>query len=38
MSNNEIYAFGNNANSQLGVNTEDKKQPTPIRVFEDNED
>ena len=36
--NNEIYAFGNNYFSQLGIKTEDKKQLTPIRVFEDNED
>merc|ERR1712000_573242 len=37
-SNNEIYAFGNNEYSQLGIKTEHKKQLTPIRVFEDNED
>ena len=36
-SNNEIYAFGNNYFSQLGIKTKDK-QITPIRVFEDNED
>ena len=37
-SNNEIYAFGYNNSSQLGIETEDDKQITPIRVFEDNED
>ena len=37
-SNNEIYAFGNNYYSQLGIKTEDNNQITPIRVFEDNED
>ena len=37
-SNNEIYAFGKNKYSQLGIKTKDKKQLTPIRVFEDNED
>merc|ERR1739841_51650 len=37
-SNNEIYAFGQNNYSQLGIKTEDKNQLTPIRVFEDNED
>ena len=37
-SNNEIYAFGHNNYSQIGIKTEDKKQLTPIRVFEDNED
>ena len=37
-SNNEIYAFGRNDYSQLGIKTEHKKQNTPIRVFEDNED
>merc|ERR1739848_369081 len=37
-SNNEIYAFGKNYYSQLGIKPEDKKQLTPIRVFEDNED
>ena len=37
-SNNEIYAFGSNKFSQLGIKTEYKKQLTPIRVFEDNED
>ena len=37
-SNNEIYAFGSNKFSQLGIKTEDDKQLTPIRVFEDNED
>ena len=37
-SNNEIYAFGYNRHSQLGIETEDYKQITPIRVFEDNED
>ena len=37
-SNNEIYAFGNNDDFQLGIQTEDNEQITPIRVFEDNED
>ena len=37
-SNNEIYALGDNRFSQLGIKTENKKQTTPIRVFEDNED
>merc|ERR1712224_801040 len=37
-SNNEIYAFGNNEYSQLGIKIENRKQLTPIRVFEDNED
>ena len=37
-SNNEIYAFGRNAHSQLGIRTEGEEQLTPIRVFEDNED
>merc|ERR1711862_1052558 len=37
-SNNEIYAFGNNKYSQLGIKTEHDAQITPIRVFEDNED
>ena len=37
-SNNEIYAFGRNHFSQLGIKTEDKKQMAPIRVFEDKED
>ena len=37
-SNNEIYAFGLNQYSQLGIKTEDENQLTPIRVFEDNED
>ena len=43
-SNNEIYAFGKNDSSQLGIKTKDKwsltyeKIMTPIRVFEDNED
>ena len=37
-SNNEIYAFGKNEFSQLGIETGYKKQITPIRVFEDNED
>ena len=37
-SNNEIYAFGNNEHSQLGATTENLKQITPIRVFEDKED
>merc|ERR1712023_428979 len=35
-SNNEIYAFGYNDHSQLGIKTEqDENQITPIRVFED---
>ena len=37
-SNNEIYAFGRNEYSQLGIETDDYEQITPIRVFEDNED
>ena len=37
-SNNEIYTFGHNVYSQLGIKTEGKKQLTPIRVFEDNEE
>ena len=37
-SNNEIYAFGNNKYSQLGIETELEKQLLPIRVFQDNED
>ena len=37
-SNNEIYAFGYNYYSQLGIKTEHENQITPIRVFEDNED
>ena len=37
-SNNEIYAFGRNEYSKLGIKTEDDNQITPIRVFEDNED
>ena len=37
-SNNEIYAFGYNEYSQLGIKTENRNQITPIRVFEDNED
>ena len=36
--NNEIYAFGKNDFAQLGIETEDEEQLTPIRVFEDNED
>ena len=35
---NEIYAFGNNRYSQLGIETKDMYQLTPIRVFEDKED
>ena len=35
---NEVYAFGRNIYSQLGIKTEDDNQITPIRVFEDNED
>ena len=38
ISNNEIYAFGNNENTQLGIETEHDNQITPIRVFENNED
>jgi len=34
-SNNEIYSFGYNGCSQLGIETEDEQQLTPIRVFED---
>ena len=37
-SNNEIYAFGCNKYSQLGIETTNENQLTPIRVFEDNED
>ena len=37
-SNNDIYAFGNNEYSQLGIKTENDIQITPIRVFEENED
>ena len=37
-SNNEIYAFGDNEYSQLGIKTEDDMQPTPIRVLVGNED
>ena len=37
-SSNEIYAFGRNDYSQLGIETEDEIQLTPIRIFEDNED
>ena len=37
-SNNEIYAFGDNEFSQLGIDTQGFEQFTPIRVFEDNED
>ena len=38
ISNNEIYAFGDNEYSQLGIKTENDSQRTPIRVFEGNED
>ena len=37
-SNNEIYGFGSNKCMQLGIRTEKKKQLTPIRLFEGNED
>ena len=37
-SNNEIFAFGDNTHSQLGIKTENEYQYSPIRVFEDNED
>ena len=37
-SNNEIYAFGDNLHSQLGIETRGENQLTPIRVFEGNED
>ena len=37
-SKNEIYAFGHNEQSQLGVTTKDIKQFNPIRVLENNED
>ena len=37
-SKNEIYAFGRNEYSKLGIKTEDENQHTPIRVFEDNEE
>merc|ERR1712232_411145 len=36
--NNEIYAFGENRFSTLGVESNGQNQLTPIRVFEDNED
>ena len=35
---NEIYAFGRNNFSQLGIETEDDNQFTPIRVLQSNED
>ena len=35
---NEIYAFGNNTHSQLGIETKHNYQNTPIQVFQDNED
>ena len=31
---NEIYAFGKNSHSQLGIKTTFLKRTTPIRVFE----
>ena len=37
-SDNEIYAFGYNKFSQLGIKTDHEKQLTPFRVFEDNQD
>ena len=37
-SNNEIYAFGYNEYSQLGIKTKDKNQTTPVQVFQGNED
>ena len=37
-SNNEIYAFGLNKFSQLGIKTEHDYQLIPIRVCEGNED
>ena len=36
-SNNEIFSFGLNDYSQVGIETDDI-QTTPIRVFQDNED
>ena len=36
-SENEIYAFGKNTCTQLGLQTEEENQLTPIRVFLDNE-
>ena len=38
MFNNEIYAFGNNGNSQLGIETADVNHVLPIKVFQGNED
>ena len=37
-SNNEIYAFGSNYCSQLGIETKTELQNIPIQVFQDNED
>ena len=37
-SNNEIFAFGENSSSQLGTETKEFIQKTPIRVLEHNED
>jgi len=37
-SNNEIYSFGTNINSQIGIKTENDYPITPIRVLKDNED
>merc|ERR1711862_890770 len=31
---NDLYVFGNNDYSQLGIKAEDDFQPAPIRVFE----
>ena len=36
--NNEIYAFGRNNFSQLGIKTEERLQISPIQVFQDNDD
>ena len=37
-SNNEIFAFGDNEFSQLGIETKDKYQLTPIQVLQGKED
>ena len=34
----KIFAFGNNEYSQLGIDTSDNEQSTPIQVFKDKED
>ena len=35
---NEIFAFGSNKHSQLGIDTGKENQLTPIQLFRDNED